>query len=346
MSSFAIFTNKNNEKFQVDVHFNLWNKNYDDNYLDIGIMSYDLKDSQKIYVWFPFKVEPEQINDLKTSLEDIDIINAIFNENYTLERTGNTKWIYINQNEKCKFRIYLLDISQDISIADKEKLGFYKNDNSSVVELAINRDNNNKKSDFPVYLRFRIKLPEITEIIHEYNKPHHWIRGAFSKNYVIDFRYNDKRSFSASENEILTNKYYLAQTKKLHFLLMTKVYVDVECSTDVKKRRLEPNIWKKYVLDDDTTDIIAYHATKKIVNQDTLEDIGSWEFFAKQTVETENWKLLIFFIIFTIFLGAIGSLAGNYLDNLISNYTFSTSSNIIPKVGEEIVYFIQSHCIF
>jgi hypothetical protein len=307
-------------------------------------MSYNLKDSQKIYVWFPFKIESEQISDLKNALENIDIINAIFNENYTLERTGNTKWIYINQNEKCKFKIYLLDISQDINIADKETLGFYKNDDSSVIELKIHRDSNNKNLESPVYLRFRIKLPEITEIIHEYNKPHHWIRGAFSKNYVIDFRYNDKRSFSVSENEILTTKYCLAQTKKLHFLLMTKVYVDVECSTDVKKRRLEPNIWKKYVLDDDTTDIIAYHATKKTSNQNTLEDIGSWEFFAKQTVETKNWELLIFFILFTVCLGIIGSLIGNCLDRAINNHAFLTSSSVNQKVGEEIVYFIQSYC--
>ena len=332
MSSFAIFTDKDNNKFSIDVHFNLWNQSYNDNYLDIGIMTYDLIKNQKLYIWLPFKINSEQINDLKDSLEDIDIINAIFNENYILQREGKSKWINLYQRQKLQFRVYLLDIIKDIKIVDQEALGFNKNENISVLEIDVNFE---EIDDIPKYLRFRVRLPEYTNIIHEYNRPHHFIRGAFSKNYIIDFRYNDKRSFSASENEIIDTKYYLTKTKKLHFLLMTKVYVDVECSVNVRKRRLESNLWKKYVLNGDTVDIIAYHATKNIKEDNNSEDIGSWEFFAKQTVETKNWFLLLSFIILTIIFGAIGSIIGNNieriflkLENLYHFITFKVGWNI------------------
>ena len=218
MSSFAIFTNKNADSISVEVHFNLWNQSYNENYLDIGIMLYKLNVSRTIYVWLPFKAELKEkhVNNLKTSLGDIDVINAIFNENYVLQRAGQSKWIYLKyqSTDVQAFKIYLLEL-QDIAIVAPDELGFNKNENISIAKINVVLD---ESDSIPVYLRFRIKLPESTEIIHEYNKPHHWIRGAFSKNYVIDFRYNDKRSFSAYDNEIINTSYCLSQTAKLHFL--------------------------------------------------------------------------------------------------------------------------------
>lgn len=316
MSSFAVFTDKDYEGFFIDVHFNLWNQSYDDNYLDIGVMSHNFVDSQKLYVWLPFKIDDSRIYDLTDSLEDINVVNAIFNENYVLQREGNSKWIYLSRGGDTKFKIYLLDLSKDIVIIDSESLGFTKNEITSILEVNVNLE---RVDEVPIYFRFRVRLPEITDIIHEYSKPYQHIRGAFLKNYVIDFRYNDKRSFSASENELINKKYFLSKTNKLHFLLMTKVYVDVECSIDVRKRRLEPNIWRKYVLNNDTTDIIAYHATKKV---DYDGDIGSWEFFAKQTVETKNWLLLLGFVVITVFFGAFGSFLGNHIDEFF-RYLFT-----------------------
>lgn len=308
MGSFAIFTDKTSKEISTEVHFNLWNQNGHDDYLDIGVMLSDVTETQSIYVWVPFKIDSHQVNDLKTALENIDVINAIFNENYTLQKDSQSKWVYLRQNDTLKFKIYLLEC-EDIAVLSPDSLGFQGNENASILKIDIVLE---RLEEIPIYLRFRIELPEETEIIHEYSRPYRWIRGAFSKNYVIDFRYNDKRSFSTSENAKINANYRLSKTTKLHFLLMTKVYVDVECSTDVRKRRLEPNVWKKYVLKDDTTDIIAYHATKK----DNGGDIGSWDFFAKQTLETEDWKLLLVFLVITVLLSALGSQLSNFLDDL------------------------------
>ncbi len=315
MSSFAIFTDKCNEHFFIDVHFNLWNQNYDDNYLDIGIMLNNLNENQNIYLYLPFIIEQEQIYSMEESLKNDITLNAIFNENYFVGTPGQSKWIPVsnkrinNSNEEnVLFKVYLLDSSNDI-----KKLSLKQEFND------IENINNVFKMPEKIYVRFRIKLPPNIDIINEYSRPYDFIRGAFAKNYIIDFRYNDKRSFSRSEYEVINTKYQLAKTKKLHFLLMTKVYVEVECSTEVKKRRLESNVWKNYAPNAETTDIIAYHATKKIRPEEDKDDIESWDFFAKQTVENKNWWLLIRFILITIFFGAFASMIGNHLDSFICN---------------------------
>lgn len=343
MGSFALYYSKNADgenngdkqekiKLSADIHFNLWNISHDDQqFLDIGIMLHHLSKNQSVFLYIPFSVDQSDISDLGSLLStDKRLLAAIFNENYSLLQSSKPKWADVLKT----------DTSNSSNSSDSSKVEtafsiFTLDIGSNLVAEPLNEDGTKIKIMIPVassgepypneniYIRFRVKTSKIQEnLIRSYKNAISLLTGLVKERYVVDFRYNDTRSFNDKELEEFTTegKNFVA-TKKLHFLLLCKAYVDVECSSDVKKREIEKGVWQGYVKTGgvtDTDDIIAYHASKKIAQKDEVKeegktkegdkedkDIGSWEFFAKQNVDFINKKRAFKLFILMIIVGAL-----------------------------------------
>ncbi len=315
MGSFAFYSDKGDSPLEVDVHFNLWNQcgwKNDLTYLDVGVMIHRLENERRLYINFPFKFESTDILDLNDALKEIETLNAIFNESYYSKIRPNSKWIDILSGDTKVFGIYLLDSSKDKNICVKHE------DGSTIIELKIPIESVTDK----IYIRFRVKIPQETPIIRTYDRPYKWVRGIFQQSYVIDFRYNDKRSFSKTILENIGLKFQWVRTKKVHFLLISKASVHVECSDSVKKRMLEGDVWANYLKDKTNNaelpsadGLIAYHA-KEASNEG---DIASWEFFAKQDVEISKKSNLLLFFIFTVIISIAYGIIGNAVYDWIVN---------------------------
>lgn len=129
----------------------------------------------------------------------------------------------------------------------------------------------------------------------------------FNTTYMIDFRYHNIRSLDKTLIERFSkNGNHIVPVDSLHFLLMTKAYVDVGSGDFKSVRKIENNVWKNYVDKDDPKDLVAYHYVHKPKKEDKF--ISSSEFFAKFRVEN---SLLWQYVLFTILLGASGSLIGS-----------------------------------
>lgn len=335
MGSFALYSKfrdtqkpeKCDKELSADIHFNLWNISAtSQSFLDVGIMISNLPIQQPIFLYVPFCVEQDEITDLGALLStDKRLLAAVFNENYSLLQSDKPKWADIQKGNKTQFSIFSLDIGNNL-IATKMTTGGTK---IQITIPAASREN-----QYPcerIYVRFRINSPGIqNNLIRKYTNSLSSLIGMLKEYYVVDFRYNDTRSFNDQElEEFTTDKKDFIKTKKLHFLLLCKAFIDVECGSNVKKREIEKGVWDNYVKCagiHDTNDIIAYHASGKI-NLNNESDIGPWEFFAKQSIDVFGKHKMALLGLGTIGIG----LLINFLYDLVKNgaiFLFSLICNL------------------
>lgn len=94
----------------IDIHVNLWEGNIcgrDDSlvYFDFGLMIYDVRDIENIYVYCPFEVKVEEVKDLGGCIIDNQIlVGAIFNENYRICSGEPRRLLVQNLSGECLCR--------------------------------------------------------------------------------------------------------------------------------------------------------------------------------------------------------------------------------------------------
>lgn len=122
LSSLAIWCKKINENpAYLDVHFNFWKvpvyektflgiyKKYEYEYfLDIGLLVEDIKNIHMMYIFLPLLINRSEIKDLGVKLhKNNKLINAIFNEDYTIKYEPVPKQVKVN-GYKRHYKIYNL----------------------------------------------------------------------------------------------------------------------------------------------------------------------------------------------------------------------------------------------
>ena len=321
MNSFAFWYEKNAElknPMRAIVHFNLfcecdWNT---EPFLDIGLLIDDITLAQRLKIFLPFIIESDKkenyIQDLGVRLMKENVLNALFNNNYHLdihdEKYFRAENLYESDD---KFTIYCPDIKNDIEVepfsaADMNDGGtilIIKTDN---IKSATKDFDNNK-----CYLRLRIKNHDFKFLIYKYHLPHKGLQNILKTTYMVDFRYNNTRSLSKTIIEEMRNEQHaIPQIKELHFLLITKAYVNVSETAFSRKRMIEYNVWEDYVADKDgedrkTTELVAYHYIDN--NEKGLAEKNGMfpsELFTKFQVEKSVAK---YYVLLTILFGALGS---------------------------------------
>lgn len=105
---------------------------------------------------------------------------------------------------------------------------------------------------------------------------------------MIDFRFHNVRSL----HKTLIERFSQADTKvvavsSLHFLLITKAYIDVDINNIGFKgiRKIEKGVWEDYVNQNDTEDLLAYHIAQRPKEEKGADGkknyLDSSELFAK-----------------------------------------------------------------
>ena len=307
------------------MNFNLWCEcNWGaKSCLDVGFKISNLQYADELYFFIPFEIteneKGECIQDLGCKLKETELVDAIFNERHSTTLEGNSKTIRVERlednrpsNDDDTFYVYQLDVIHDIELEN-----FAEGTILKIKTDSISRSVNLKNPDF--YLRFRIRNHALSNLIHKYATPKSSVQNLFNETYMIDFRFHNIRSL----NKTLIERFEQPDTEivgitALHFLLMTKAYIDVNINQkNVKSiRKIEHGVWKNYVDGKDTEDLLAYHFADKAKQADertgdeTLSFLPSSEFFAKFRVEKSVfWKYLLF----TLSLGVLGSIVGTII---------------------------------
>lgn len=300
-------------------------------YLDIGFKLENLSLASSLYFFLPVGIDDSEkalhIEDLGCKYKATALVDATFNESFKTTISASEKTINVS-SEKETFLIYQLDIENDISLSQFSTGTILTIDTKKILDN--HPDSADEFQNDPVYyFRFRIKGCPLDFLIHEYSSRSKVLQSLFNVTYMIDFRYHNIRSLDNSLIERFHEKEnQIVKVKALHFLLMTKAYVDVTGRAFSNVRKIESEVWKDYVGGQDTTDLLAYHFADKA----KLAPFGSFdlhgafdtasasapkpcyiessELFTKFRIER---SVMLKYVCFTILLGAFGSILATAL---------------------------------
>ena len=334
MESFAFWyhstnrgSNTQTETISAVLNFNLWVQCgwTCGSLLDIGFKIKNLHIADELYFFLPLTISAEQkascIEDLGCKFMQTELVDAVFNESYSTTIAANSKTINVqNINDPDDtFKIYQLDISHDIELDQFADGTILKIKTENIIKTKDTIPN-----DSAYYLRFRIRNQEFPFLIHKYSSPAKALQSIFNTTYMIDFRYHNVRSLDKTLIEKFSEKGNSpVNVTSLHFLLMTKAYVDVTNSDFKSVRKIEQDVWKNYVDGQDTNDLVAYHYAHKAKNASNGEGkaighentyIPSSEFFAKFRVEKSVVKL---YIVISLLIGVSGSIVYSILFEVV-----------------------------
>lgn len=351
MESFAFWYSKksatDSRELKAKLNFNLWyecgwKSEYTNPILDIGFKVSYLSHATKLYFFVPFCIAQEEknstISDLGCKFNKTELVDALFNESYKTTISANSKVIVVQnlssaqEPSKDCFYIYQLDIDHDIELEQFANGTIIKIDTENLLS-SPNIDKEHGPDTY--YLRFRIHHKDLAYMIHQYTPPYSQFFGFFDSTYMIDFRYHNVRSL----DKTLIEEFYrpgnsIVRVESLHFLLMTKAYIDVQSQHIANVRKLETDVWCDYI--DRTNpheleDILAYHhALKPKPSSNDAEGdafLPSAEVFLK--IKKSRSKILPY-IACTVLLALISSIVGEKI-------LFPLLCSLIENIGSALV---------
>lgn len=127
MKSIAIWYKPVNNSLEpdekLDLHFNFWKiPNGSSNahkFLDIGIKLSETINIDSLKIYFPIKIKENEFEDIvEKFIHSVDLVSAIFNENYKVISTATSKSFEIKDT---KMNLFLIFISLRIPILDLKK---------------------------------------------------------------------------------------------------------------------------------------------------------------------------------------------------------------------------------
>lgn len=307
MQSFAFWYESDTQLDNVSakMNFNLWTecKWGKKDYLDIGFLLTNWSGIKMLNFYVPFKINSQNIDDLGNFLKKPELACAIFNENLQPSPEESKKDFLIKNIETNEeFLAYGLDTKFDIKILP------YNEDEGSIIK--INLEDKKLDSTKKLYFRFRIKNADLSNLIKKYSSDKSGLQSVLNTTYTIDFRFFNKRSLNKTLLEKI-NQSYKMPIESIHFLVITKTYVNL-ITSNCQGRKLEESVWNEYINDTkkNTKELIAYHFKEKFRKKDNADNTewdnkyGAWDVFIKYTVEKSIWWL---YILISLLLGSIGS---------------------------------------
>lgn len=276
MKSFALWIERDDKeagtgeevKSSVEINFNYltdcMNMDDHDPALDIGI-KYEYKEEMKnICIYIPFLIRREDIADLGKCLSDNkEILNSIFNENYTTHNVETINFCNVMDKGVVVFSVYALDIQHDLQIT---------NDFEGTI-IKIKAKKPEEDCAFKIYYRFRIETAALKEMKNVYTPTNNVLSSSFERYSYVDFRFNDYRTLDTGLIEEMQKKTNVSIfIEKFHFLLITKAQIQVMASEEYTERSLNKELWNAYYQDFGQENlIVANHWHKKAKEKEIKE---------------------------------------------------------------------------
>ena len=310
MSGFAIWFEGENIvnkcTYDYDVHINLWT-NYKSPILDIGIKAIYEPQVKNIKIFIPFEYSNKyKLEDLgSTILKTKNILDAVFNESYSMISENIPKQTRVNNEEdEFEFIVYELDMNNDIVI-NKEYGG-------TVLTIKLD-DKKSLITDTKYYFRLRYEDNSLKKLI-ESRKNYNIFNALLTENNFIDFRLNDWRSLDNQSlvehiQDYKINDYCLS---KVNFFVMALGQLDIISRTKKSERKLENNTWNKYINLDNKNVIIAHQwqvkkGFKESKNGVQIKYPSSFNAYFKLKKQWINIKTIIGYFLLILAMNIISS---------------------------------------
>ena len=288
---------------KLDLHFNFWKipngTSKSHKFLDIGIKVSNTKNIESLKIYFPVKIEKKDFKDIvEKFIHKVDLVSAIFNENYKVISTASSKSYEIrNTKNEFVFNIYKTSINDLI---------FEQKHSGTIININI------PKEEKTNYFRFRIKGDFINSLCTISKPTNSILESAFSEIEMIDFRINEIRDLNHDLLEEIKVERLLKIQKQHFFFICSK---DEELIGNhqpfLSCRNLENYKWDDYVGIKNINNQIylAYHW-----KETNIESVST---LIKTKYEKNNWKTIAKYAIFALIIAVTVELFSNWLYDLL-----------------------------
>ena len=322
MRSFAIWYNSEKKDMdkKLEVHINLLRENRKQKKtfcFDFGFFISDLEGINAINLFLPFDDKNIEYFDLgeKLTKKNEKVINAIFNENYSVKFGHRAKSNLVETNphkkEGYNGRVDFFHYSLDKNVQIQKNS---QGEGGGTILQIITKDISIEKIK-AYYFRIRVKVTDNLNIINDRIGENSFLQEAFTNIEVIDFRLNDVRSCGENIKEKFENEPNF-NIEKVHYLILRNAKDEViYYGGEINSRILEKDLWEDY-FDSEylKEDLIAYHLKKKCCKTgESVEYIKDFSSLIRFRYKKISFKSLgVYFIVFSV-LSLIAALIGSII---------------------------------
>lgn len=317
-NSLHIWYSSNNtteiQQSDLEMDLNVWKlKKSSDRitYIDFGLNVTNPLNINKIFVYFPFKMKGSRFADLGSCLTDVELLNGIFNDKYSV--ASSNKWNIVSDRETQKqiFAIYRLDVKSDVSFED--------NYGGTIISFTVK----NTKGNIPAYYRFRINPEKETKssgfgsFFHEYRPNQTFFQSAFNVTEITDFRINEERNQDKTLKEKIDTERSFNIKEIRFFHISPTIDVLVGESQLQYQRQLESDgFWANYLMCGHSfCDDMCVYRCKKTVSH--TERISDFHIFYKIERRKSNWVTLMKYGIVSIVIATLLDLISAWINNCV-----------------------------
>ena len=308
------YSGQNGAKLELDI--NVWRLKsfFRKTYIDFGMKISEPNKVEKVYIYFPFNVSKEKIEDLGGKLENQSTLKGIFNENFvpcTSEKNSKIIEVIENKNDtkKTKFSVYKLS-DEDFDI-ESGKFG------GTLVSFKVKGEKTGTQvSD--QYYRFRIFPKKYGTFVKRYRPQNSFFESAFIETEIVDFRIAEKRNQSENLLEAIAEGKTF-EFKAINFFVMSPIHDEIMSDgvNIVYKRQLEEgHFWDDYL--EQTYKKASVYKCKSPNEEELIEDFNC--FFKIKYRKSNFLTILIYLIVLcvvTILLDAVSECVREFLGSLL-----------------------------
>ena len=303
-----------------ELHINIWKVQHGGVllkpklYIDFGIMTNFRTDKMCLYLPFQIVGKPK---DLGKKLQDSrDMLCMVFNENLLNETQPNNCYTYVSASDNSDFSSFYLfqlgdgNMTAEVLNEENEK-GTYIN-----IERKGWYDNqeNHEETDFDdkvVYIRFRVEVKRIKEIVRSEFVSNDLFQAAFSKVNLYDIRVNETREIHPKVTEKMHSEgFELCKFQKIHLFYMADSREKVENESSLKSdsRILEEGKWIDYEPSNDLHHAIFLAHHWKKCKKENGKPIDRFSLFFSTIYPHMHWAHLTAFLCVIVILGWLGGM--------------------------------------
>ena len=324
---------KQNEIGLVEFHINLWKvKNGVVRVMPNLIFDFGIKFNSRITelcLFLPFCISKKLgVKDLGKCLStNRNLLNAVFNEDMIYQSANNHCFSKITNNnttgtDSSSFFIYHLgedNFKIENYTEESEVKGTYL-----TININGNPSNNNEIINEKYYVRFRVYVENVKEIVRTEILSNDLLQAAFSRMDLFDIRLNEKREIpSKVEEKMKKEQFELCSFNKLHFFYIVDTHETIDNGIDIRKdsRLLENEQWIDYEPNSNIVNVnyIAHHWKKK---QEGEKPISHFSLFFTTIYPRLSIVRLTAYFSVVIMLGWIGSMLSFSFHELFNNSMF------------------------
>ena len=280
-----------------DLQLNLWNTEVEDistkarqNFcaLDIGLVF--PRTVRELTFLLPFRVDKQDFSDLAGYLSrDTELLCTVFNEDLKTSSEPSKSYHLIDGGD---IHYIMYELAKENII----NLEYDETTDVTELTLSINTDfNSDLFKSYSVFVRFRLKLHDLSCFARKKQVSNDWLQSAFSSTYMFDIRVNDGRELSKKKRELVEHKgYRMPLFTKIHFFYMAHSEEMVENGSSIKldSRLLEKDRWHNYLGQhfEFVSENLAHHWKSKIDKHIKLQILSVVNdiIFVKTSMDVRN----------------------------------------------------------